>query len=71
VFAHGIGGDTPLRHGRLLTTSELGVSVDAGRVIIEPLPLADLSLDERLQRFDPARHSGEAMATTPLGAEKW
>ncbi len=47
------------------------VTVEAGRVIIEPLPAAPLTLEERLRRFDPARHGGEVMAAVPVGAERW
>jgi antitoxin MazE len=43
------------------------VTVKPGRIVIE----ADKepSLDDMLAAFDPARHSGEAMAFTPVGAE--
>lgn len=48
------------------------ISVEDGRVIIEPAEPAGLSLEERLARFDPERHGGEAMAgAVPLGAERW
>ncbi|MCF8151290.1 MAG: AbrB/MazE/SpoVT family DNA-binding domain-containing protein [Burkholderiaceae bacterium] len=47
------------------------VSVEAGRVIISPVADALLTLDQRLVRFDPTRHGGEAMVSTPLGAERW
>ncbi|MEN9474843.1 MAG: multidrug transporter MatE [Pseudomonadota bacterium] len=59
------------RAAHLHADQQVRVSVEAGRVVIEPLPVAELSLEDRLKRFDPARHSGEVMATTPLGAEKW
>lgn len=45
--------------------------VENGRVVIEPLAPHELSLEERLQRFDPERHGGEAMATAPVGSERW
>jgi antitoxin MazE len=47
------------------------VSVEAGRVIISPIADAPLTLDQRLTRFDPARHGGEVMVGTPRGAERW
>lgn len=50
---------------------QVRVSVEAGRVVIEPLPAPVLSLEERLQRYDAARHGGEAMVTRPIGAETW
>jgi antitoxin MazE len=47
------------------------VSVEEGRVVIVPVGDAPLSLDQRLARFDPARHGGEVMVSPPLGAERW
>lgn len=46
------------------------ITVDAGRVVIEPITDAPLTLAQRLARFDPAQHGGEAMpAEQALGAE--
>ncbi len=43
-----------------------------GRVVIEPVQDALPSLAERLSRFDPERHGGEALLTAKnLGAERW
>ena len=50
---------------------QVRIRVEQGRVVIEPLPQDGLSLEARLQRFDPVRHGGEAMPSTPIGAEKW
>lgn len=51
---------------------QVRIRVEQGRVVvIEPLPADGLSLQARLQRFDPVRHGGEAMPTAPAGAEKW
>ena len=47
------------------------ISVEAGRVIISPMADAPLTLDQRLARFDPARHGGEAMVSPAQGAERW
>ncbi len=47
------------------------VSVEEGRVIITPLPDAQPTLAQRLARFDPVRHGGEAMPGAPVGAERW
>lgn len=47
------------------------VAVEDGRVVITPLEDAPLTLEQRLARFDPAKHGGEVMITEPLGAEKW
>lgn len=59
------------REAHLHADQQVRVSVEAGRVVIEPLPVAALSLEDRLQRFDPARHGGEAMEAAPIGAERW
>jgi antitoxin MazE len=59
------------REAHLHADQQVRVSVEAGRVVIEPLPTAPLSLEDRLKRFDPERHAGEVMATAPIGAEKW
>lgn len=59
------------RAAQLHADQQVRVTVEGGRVVIEPLPTAPLSLDERLKRFDPQRHGGEAMPTQPLGAERW
>jgi len=50
---------------------QVRISVEQGRVVLEPLPQDGLSLEARLQRFDPKRHGGEAMPTVSVGAEKW
>jgi antitoxin MazE len=59
------------REARLSADQPVRVTVEAGRVVIEPLPLVALSLEERLRQFDPLKHGGEAMATPPVGAETW
>jgi antitoxin MazE len=59
------------REAHLHADQQVRISVDAGRVIIEPLPAAALSLEDRLKRFDPVRHGAEVMATPALGAERW
>jgi antitoxin MazE len=47
------------------------VAVEAGRVVITPIEDAPLTLAQRLARFDPERHGGEAMASEAVGAERW
>jgi antitoxin MazE len=64
------------REAHLHVDQRVRVSVEEGRVVITPLNEAPLSLDQRLARFDPARHGGEVMANDvmanePLGAERW
>jgi len=44
------------REANLHADQPVRMVVESGRVVIEPLPAAELSLEERLKRFDPARH---------------
>lgn len=46
------------------------VAVEGGSVVITPVGDALASLTDRLARFDPARHGGEAMPAAPVGAER-
>lgn len=57
---------------RLHVDQPVRLTVEGERVIITPIRDATPTLDQRLARFDPARHGGEAMSTNaPLGAERW
>lgn len=47
------------------------LTVEDGRVVITPVAAPAITLEQRLARFDPTRHGGEAMVTEPVGAEKW
>jgi antitoxin MazE len=48
------------------------ITVEGERIIITPLHNEPLSLEQRLARFDPERHGGEAMSVDErLGAERW
>ena len=58
------------RAANLHADQQVRITVEGGRVIIEPLAVDALSLEELLKRFDPARHCGEVMAPkTHIGAE--
>jgi antitoxin MazE len=60
------------RAANLHADQQVRMVVEDGRVVIEPLPQASaLSLEERLKRFDAARHGGEVMAVAAVGAERW
>jgi len=59
------------KEAHLHADQQVRISVEHGRVVIEPLPQDGLSLQDRLARFDPSRHAGEVMASGPVGAEKW
>lgn len=57
---------------RLHADQRVRVLVEEGRVVIEPLDDAPLTLAQRLALFEPAVHGGEAMPVSqPLGAEAW
>jgi len=59
------------RAAHLHADQPVRVEVDNGRVIITPLENVQPTLEQRLERFDPVRHGGEAMPTTAVGAETW
>lgn len=59
------------REARLHADQRIRVAVENGRVVITPLEREQLTLEQRLARFDPVRHGGEAMPTAPVGAEQW
>jgi antitoxin MazE len=60
------------REAHLHADQRVRITVEDGRVVISPLDEATLSLEQRLARFDPARHGGEAMvADEAVGAERW
>lgn len=59
------------REAHLHADQRVRVSVEAGRVIIAPVGDTPLTLEQRLARFDPARHGGEAMVSQAMGAERW
>lgn len=59
------------REAHLHADQRVRVTVENGRVVIEPMQDEPLTLEQRLARFDPARHGGEAMVSEPVGAEKW
>jgi antitoxin MazE len=59
------------RAAQLHADQRVRVAVEGGRVTITPVERAPSSLAERLTRFDPARHGGEAMVSASLGAEQW
>ncbi len=55
----------------LRVNQRVRIQVEGLRVVIEPAPPETPSLQERLACFDPARHGGEAMAVSAVGAERW
>lgn len=59
------------RAAHLHADQRVRVVVEQGRVVITPVEDAPPTLEQRLARFDPARHGGEAMAGEAVGAERW
>ena len=59
------------REAHLHADQRVRVSVEDGRVVITPVADAPLTLEQRLARFDPARHGGEVMGGEMQGAERW
>jgi antitoxin MazE len=60
------------RAAHLHADQRVNITVEGERVIITPIRDEPLTLEQRLARFDPERHGGEAMsAEKALGAEQW
>lgn len=59
------------RAAHLRADQRVRVSVENGVIVIHPADESSLTLEQRLARFDPERHSGEAMVSEPVGAERW
>ena len=55
----------------LLLDQRVRVEVEDGHVIITPITDIPMTLEQRLEHFDPVRHGGEVMATKAIGAEQW
>ncbi|MBU6200353.1 MAG: AbrB/MazE/SpoVT family DNA-binding domain-containing protein [Xanthomonadaceae bacterium] len=60
------------RAAHLRADQRVSIAVEDGRVVVTPMQDAPLTLEQRLARFDPQNHGGEAMATDErIGAERW
>jgi antitoxin MazE len=59
------------RAARLHVDQRVRISVEDDTIVIRPLEGENLSLEQRLRQFDPAKHGGEVMQTERMGAEKW
>ncbi|TAL75222.1 MAG: AbrB/MazE/SpoVT family DNA-binding domain-containing protein [Rhodanobacter sp.] len=61
-----------VRAARLRADQRVSVAVEDGRVVVTPMEGVPLTLEQRLARFDPRKHGGEAMvADGRIGAERW
>ncbi len=60
------------REAHLHAHQRVRIAVLEGQIIITPVREEAMTLEERLEKFDPQRHGGEAMQeASRLGAEKW
>lgn len=59
------------REAHLHADQRVRIEVENGRVVITPLEMEHLTLDQRLAQFDTETHGGEAMAAKPVGAERF
>ena len=60
------------REAHLHVHQRVRVSVKGNQVTITPVAEADLTLAQRLDKYDPARYGGETMMPgEALGAERW
>lgn len=59
------------RAAQLYVDQRVRISVEDSTIVIRPVGDAELTLDQRLARFDPARHGGEVMQGQAVGAERW
>ena len=60
------------RAAGLSVDQQVEVAVEGDRIVLTPVRNRTLTLEERLARFDPDQHGGEAMSVTePLGSERF
>jgi len=59
------------RAAHLHVDQRVRITVEDGTIVLRPIENAVLTLEQRLDRFDPARHGGEVMRSQPVGAERW
>jgi antitoxin MazE len=59
------------RAAHLRVDQRVRISVEDRTIVIRPVEDAELTLDQRLARFDPTLHGGEVMQGQAVGAERW
>jgi antitoxin MazE len=59
------------REAHLHVDQRVSISVKGRQVVITPVNDPELTLEQRLDRFDPTRHGGEVMASKAVGSERW
>lgn len=59
------------REAHLHVNQRVRISVEGAQVVVRPVAGTHLTLEQRLARFDPVRHGGEAMTVrSKVGAER-
>jgi len=58
------------RAAHLHVDQRVRISVEDGTIVIRPIEATLLTLEQRLTRFNPAKHGGEAMQSQAVGAER-
>lgn len=56
---------------RLSDGAEVDIALRNGRLVVEPVAVPDLSLEELVARITPANRHSEQFADGPRGAEAW
>jgi len=51
--------------------SQVELSVENESIVVKPTGKKNLTLQERLNQFDPVKHGGEVMASERIGLEKF
>ena len=59
------------RAANLRVDQRVRVTVEDGKIVITPVALPPMTLEERLSLYKPDLHGGEVMVATRLGAEQW
>ncbi len=62
---------TIARSAHFHTGTSVEFAVQEGNIVLRPTGERKLTLNERLELFDPKKHSGEVMAVEPIGLEKF
>lgn len=74
AWGNGLGVRLPAkvaRAAKLKAEQRVRLEVHGKTVVIRPVADPELTLEERLARFDPEKHGGEAPASGPVGAERF
>lgn len=59
------------REAHLHLDQKVCIEVENGHLIITPIAEVEMTLEQRLELFDPELHGGEVMVSETIGAEKW